>query len=97
VGYGLLSALSGSPLVRLCASGHVPIPDVGRLSPGYFRTVGNGRSGQVAEVNISPIWDWRMSEAVAVDSERRLNRDIAPPNHRDRIFDGMAMARITGN
>jgi hypothetical protein len=36
-----------------------PIPDIGRPNPGYLRTVGNGRSGQVAEVNISPIWDWR--------------------------------------
>ena len=73
-----------------------PLPDIERLNPGYLRMVGNGRSGQVAEVNISPIWDWRtcMSEAVEIDSEKRLNRDVAPPSHRDRISDGMAMARI---
>jgi len=35
-----------------------------------------------------------MSEAVEVDSERYLNRDVALPSHRDRISDGMAMARI---
>ncbi len=35
-----------------------------------------------------------MSEAVEVDSEKRLNRDVALPSHRDRISDGMAMARI---
>jgi hypothetical protein len=35
-----------------------------------------------------------MSEAVGVDSEKRLNRDVALPSHRDRISDGMAMARI---
>ena len=70
------------------------IPDIGRLNPGYLRTVGRDVPARSPNSIFSPIWDWRMSEAVEVDSERYLNRDVAPPNHRDRIFDGLAMARI---
>jgi hypothetical protein len=74
-----------------------PIPDIGRPNPGYLGAVGNGRSGQVAEV-ISlrfGIGETCMREAVEVDSEKHLNRDVALPSHAiGRISDGMAMARI---
>src|SRR5437868_12077421 len=64
-----------------------------RATSGRLETDVPARSQKSVSLRFG-IGETCMSEAVEVDSEKRLNRDVALPGHRDRISDRMAMARI---